>query len=156
MHHSITRTSWQVHRADLTNIRTAVFMQEQQVSAADEWDGLDEQAIHFIVHSTQGEAIGCARLLSEASPHGEACYHIGRVAVLAAFRGQGIGQHLMQHIISYCISSSPHCSIYLHAQCERRRFYERLGFCARGTEFMDAGILHISMWFDQAREPHHG
>ena len=53
---TITPTTWEHHQADLINIRTAVFMQEQQVSAADEWDGLDEQAIHFLALSTHGDA----------------------------------------------------------------------------------------------------
>lgn len=120
-------------------------MHEQHVCATEEWDGLDEHAIHFIVLSTIGTIIGCARLLHETS--GEThCYHIGRVAILKPFRNQGIGHQLMQFVIDYCKKNAPYNHIYLHAQTERRRFYERLGFIAEGDEFIDAGISHISMY----------
>lgn len=144
MPHTITPTSWQLHQADLTKIRTEVFMHEQQVSAADEWDGLDEQAIHFLVSSASGQAIGCARLLRETSGK-QYLYHIGRVAILKSFRNQGIGYQLMQCVIAYCKKTAPGNNIYLNAQTERRHFYEALGFIAEGSEFMDAGIPHISM-----------
>ncbi|WP_062065559.1 GNAT family N-acetyltransferase [Cellvibrio sp. OA-2007] len=141
---NIILTNWQIHSADLINIRTEVFIQEQQVSAADEWDGLDEQALHFLALSAQGEAIGCARLLPEIAAH-KSLYHIGRVAILKPFRNQGIGHQLMQYVIAYCKKAAPENTIYLHAQTERRQFYETLGFAAEGDEFIDAGILHISM-----------
>ncbi len=142
---TIIPTSWQQHQADLIKIRTDVFMHEQQVSAADEWDGLDEQAIHFLALSATGEAIGCARLLHETSGK-NALYHIGRVAILESFRNQGIGHQLMQFVIAYCKKTAPANHIYLHAQTERRHFYETLGFIAEGAEFIDAGIPHISMY----------
>lgn len=145
MPHTITPASWQLHHADLTKIRTEVFMQEQQVSATDEWDGLDEQALHFLVLSATGEAIGCARLLHETLNENR-LWHIGRVAILKSFRNQGIGHQLMQFVIAYCKKTAPENNIYLHAQTERRHFYETLGFIAEGDEFMDAGIPHISMY----------
>jgi len=144
MPHKVILTNWQSRQADLTKIRTAVFMQEQQVSAADEWDGLDEQAIHFLALSATGEAIGCARLLPETSGE-QNLYHIGRVAILKSYRNQGIGHQLMQFVIAHCKKTAPGNTIYLHAQTERRHFYEILGFIAEGAEFMDAGIPHISM-----------
>lgn len=144
MPNSIIPTRWQIHRADLVKIRTEVFMQEQQVSAADEWDGLDEQAVHFLVLSANNEAIGCARLLQETSGE-NTLWHIGRVAILEPFRNQGIGHQLMEFVITYCKKTAPGNRIYLHAQTGRRHFYETLGFVAEGAEFMDAGIPHISM-----------
>lgn len=119
-------------------------MQEQHVSATDEWDELDEQAIHFLVSSSTGAPIGCARLLYE-TPGENHLYHIGRVAILKPFRNQGIGHQLMETVIAYCKKTAPANSIYLHAQTERRDFYKVLGFVAEGDEFMDAGIPHISM-----------
>lgn len=145
MSHTFMLANWQTHSADLVKIRTEVFMQEQQVSAADEWDGLDEHAVHFFVLSATSEPVGCARLLSEKSAD-ITLYHIGRVAILKPFRNQGIGHQLMQFIIAYCKQTAPENSIYLHAQTERRTFYETLGFIAEGDEFMDAGIPHISMY----------
>lgn len=144
MLNTILPTNWQQHQAGLTKIRTDVFMHEQQVCAADEWDGLDEQATHFIALSAKGSPIGCARLLSETLA-GNNLYHIGRVAILKPFRNQGIGRQLMQFVIAYCKQKSPHSTIYLHAQTERRHFYEALGFIAEGNEFMDAGMPHIRM-----------
>jgi predicted GNAT family N-acyltransferase len=144
MPHKVILTNWQTHQTDLIKIRTAVFMQEQHVSAADEWDGLDEQAVHFLVLSASNEAIGCARLLQEITGENN-LYHIGRVAILKSFRNQGIGYQLMQCVIAYCKKTAPGNNIYLHAQTERRHFYEALGFIAEGSEFMDAGIPHICM-----------
>ena len=145
MPHTITPASWQLHQADLMQIRTEVFVQEQQISAADEWDGLDDGAIHFLVRSATGAPIGCARLLVEISGE-QQLYHIGRVAIIKPFRDQGIGHQLMDVVITHCKETAPANSIYLHAQTERRHFYEMLGFVAQGNQFMDAGIPHISMY----------
>ena len=145
MTHSILLTHWQQHQTDLMNIRTAVFMHEQQVSAADEWDGLDEHAIHFLVLSATGTPIGCARLLAETTDN-KTLFHIGRVAILKTFRNRGVGHQLMQFVIAYCKKSAPLAPVYLHAQIERRHFYETLGFTAKGDIFMDAGIPHICMF----------
>lgn len=151
MNTAIIKTDWQHHCSELHAIRQQVFMQEQQVAAEDEWDGLDESATHFLVLA-DGQAIGCARLLYEekTEPLHKPAFHIGRVALLAPWRGQGLGQQLMQTLITHCQQLTPAAAIYLHAQCERQGFYERLGFIAKGDVFMDAGIAHIAMYWEQA------
>ena len=72
---TITATSWSQSEAALRRLRETVFMQEQHVSAADEWDGKDDTARHYLVTET-GQPVGCARLLMEDS-RGK----IGRVAI---------------------------------------------------------------------------
>ena len=135
-------TDWLSHSEALTRIRTEVFLQEQQVPVADEWDGKDGAAVHFIVIADNGSAVACARLLIEQS-----LLHIGRVAVLKPWRQQGIGHQLMEFILRWCATQYPQNRIYLHAQTSRVAFYERLGFSSHGDVFMDAGIPHIEMWF---------
>jgi predicted GNAT family N-acyltransferase len=153
MVHSITPTNWQTDQASLINIRELVFIQEQSVPVADEWDDKDETAIHFLVRSLESKAIACARLLVEnyageiKNCTGKNVFHIGRVAVLEEYRKQDIGRDLIRAIISYCNTRHPDYKIYLHAQTSRQRFYEYLGFAAQGPIFIDAGIPHIEMWF---------
>lgn len=142
--HKIIITDWSTHSHSLSHIRTQVFVEEQQVPLHDEWDGLDESATHFLL-DYEGKAIGCARLLLETK-EGQHHFHIGRVAILKPFRGEGIGQDLVQFIIEHCKQIAPY-PIYLHAQLERRDFYARLGFVALGNVFIDAGIPHISMYW---------
>lgn len=148
MNHSfvIKPTTWKADKAALRNIRTLVFMQEQHVSAEDEWDAQDATATHFLVENNSGEAIGCARLLLEDQQDTN-LFHIGRVAILAAYRAQGIGTELMRYILAYCQQANSQAAIYLYAQTTRRHFYEQLEFVAKGDEFMDAGIPHITMWY---------
>ena len=138
----IIATDWQTHGQELRAIREQVFIQEQQVPIADEWDDKDETAIHFLVQNARGEAIACARLLLE----NQSLLHIGRVAVLKAHRHSGVGRQLMHELVAYCKEHHVGCPIYLHAQTQRQTFYEHLGFVARGSVFMDAGIPHIEMW----------
>ncbi|PUA27085.1 MAG: GNAT family N-acetyltransferase [Cellvibrio sp. 79] len=142
--HTIITTDWKTHSRQLSAIRTDVFVKEQQVPTEDEWDGLDETAIHFLVQD-EHQSIGCARLLIDELNY-QKHFHIGRVAILKPFRGAGIGQLLMKFVLSYCAKRAPY-PVYLHAQIERRAFYERLGFIAQGDEFMDAGIPHITMYW---------
>ncbi len=145
--HSIIATNWQTHSQILAQIRFQVFIEEQQVPVADEWDGLDETAVHFLAQQNN-LPIGCARLLIDMHK-GIQHFHIGRVAVLKPYRAQGIGHALMEFILRFCRAQATH-PIYLHAQTDRQAFYERLGFIAQGNVFMDAGIPHITMYWQAA------
>jgi len=145
MTYNIISTHWTTHREALREIRDQVFIREQKVPIEDEWDGKDETAIHFLVSNAEGP-IGCARVLIE-----ENLFHIGRVAILRNYRNQGIGRHLMQFVLTWCLQQNLNYRIYLHAQTSRIGFYEHLDFTAKGDIFMDAGIAHIEMWY-QNRE----
>ncbi|RYG03781.1 MAG: GNAT family N-acetyltransferase [Chitinophagaceae bacterium] len=146
MTYAINPTTWRTDKASLMFIREQVFVQEQCVPVVDEWDDKDETATHFLVRTTEGNPIACARLLIENGA-GKNLFHIGRVAVLAEHRKHGVGRNLMKDVISYCKALHINYKIYLHAQLSRQHFYEHLGFVAQGTTFMDAGIPHIEMWF---------
>lgn len=139
----VLKTDWKTHQTELSAIRIQVFVDEQQVPVADEWDGLDEAAIHYLVLDENRRPLGGARLLVEEKA-GSTHLHIGRVAILKPWRGKGLGTALMRFVIEHCKELGSH-SIYLHAQCERQGFYENLGFVAEGDVFMDAGIPHIAM-----------
>ena len=141
MNVKIKSTNWERDQPALCMIRRIVFIEEQQVDVADEWDDKDETAIHFLIEAQQ-KAIACARLLIEGD-----IYHIGRVAVLKEYRHQKIGRQLMQFILTWCQQQNPEYKIYLHAQTSRVRFYEYLGFVTKGEVFLDAGIDHIEMWY---------
>jgi predicted GNAT family N-acyltransferase len=141
---NIKSTDWKSDCEALINIRDQVFIQEQRVSRADELDDKDETAIHFLVENDQGKAVACARVLQEDN-----LFHIGRVAVLTEYRHQQIGRRLMQFILRWCNQQNSEYKIYLHAQTTRVLFYEHLGFVTKGNIFMDAGIEHIEMWFNQ-------
>ena len=118
-----------------TTIRFMVFVQEQQVPAALELDGHDADCIHALIE-VDGQAVATGRL----SPDGR----IGRMAVLASYRGQGLGRSLLAGLLSAADQRGQH-ETYLHAQMHAIGFYERLGFIAEGPEFDDAGIAHRLM-----------
>lgn len=127
-------------------IRGLVFMQEQHISADDEWDANDQTASHFLLSNHQ-QAIGYARLIIDQTPDTEPRCHIGRVAVLKPFRQHGYGKALMEYLVNYCQYHFPPAEIYLHAQVDKIGFYQRLGFVSRGNRFLDAGIAHQEMIF---------
>lgn len=87
---TIRTGSWNELQHDAKLIREQVFIQEQNIPAADEWDTQDAISRHFVVFD-QAQPVATARLLQNNS--------IGRVAVLKAYRGQGIGRLLMLEII---------------------------------------------------------
>jgi ElaA protein len=119
-------------------IRRLVFMVEQGVSEAEERDGADDDALHYLAISGDMPA-GTARVLIDGDTG-----KIGRVAVLAMERGQGLGQHIMAFVLDD-LQNRGLRKAKLGAQTHALGFYEALGFQAMGPEFMDAGIPHRMM-----------
>jgi predicted GNAT superfamily acetyltransferase len=76
---------WSQLQADAAPVRRAVFVQEQGIDEALEWDDADALSLHAVAY--QGaQAIGTGRLLPDA--------RIGRMAVLPEFRNKGVGYAL--------------------------------------------------------------
>jgi ElaA protein len=134
--HEITETT------DLTHchaLRRTVFIEEQNVSEADEMDGLDAEAIHLIA-TCDGKPAGTARLLIRGETG-----KVGRVAVLREHRGTGLGAAIMRQAEEALRSRPGVTRLYLSAQTQALPFYEKLGYTAYGPEYDDAGIPHRDM-----------
>lgn len=139
------RVSWQAAEDQLRLIRTAVFIQEQGVPAELEWDGEDAHAIHAIATDLSGNPIGTGRLLL----HGKLA-HIGRMAVLPAWRGQGVGANLLRCLLNEAKRRAVN-HVFLNAQTSAVPFYERFNFVREGAQFLDAGIPHYRMSLAQKK-----
>ena len=119
-------------------LRHTVFVKEQGVPASEERDALDASAIHLLAH--QGDRpVGTARILlggHEAK--------IGRVCVLQADRGTGLGKALILAAMASAKARGMQ-SVRLGAQLHALEFYEKVGFTAQGPVYDDAGIDHRDM-----------
>ena len=135
--YQIIKTTFQRDLKPITFIREQVFIEEQHVPVELEWDGLDEQAIHLLATNNLHQPIGTVRLLADG--------HIGRMAVLASWRKQGVGSKLLNEItqISRQIGLK---HVFLNAQTTAVKFYSQHGFNANAEVFMDAGIPHQYMF----------
>ncbi|MGR3491422.1 MAG: GNAT family N-acetyltransferase [Shimia sp.] len=119
-------------------LRRTVFIEEQGVAEADELDGADGEALHILARDGD-TAIGCARLLVYGTT-----VKIGRVCVLLAYRGKGVGVALIEgaHDEARVVGAT---RAILGAQLPALGFYERLGYRGYGEVFDDAGIDHRMM-----------
>ncbi|MFA1611018.1 GNAT family N-acetyltransferase [Halobellus rubicundus] len=129
-------------RRDAFAVRRAVFVDEQGVDEAIEYDDHDEpgaDATHFVAYD-DGAAVGAARLRAADETTAKA----ERVAVAADRRGEGWGRDIMR-TVEGTARTEGFDRLALHAQTRVREFYERLGYDAHGEEFEEAGIPHIEM-----------
>lgn len=126
--------------ATCRQIRHEVFVVEQRVPEAEEWDDRDGDAIHLIARDDSGAAIGTARILFDGE-----IGKIGRVAVRRAARGTGIGAALILYAMQELRQTPGITRAKLGAQNHAIGFYEKLGFAAYGPEYMDGGIPHRDM-----------
>lgn len=133
---------WADLQGDARAVREKVFIVEQNIPPHEEWDAADEQALHAVVLNGAGLPLATGRLITDGQPEGQA--RIGRMAVLRAMRGSGVGGQVLQALAEAARERGVH-SIVLHAQTSARRFYERQGFTAEGEAFDEVDIPHIAM-----------
>lgn len=121
-------------------IRHAVFVVEQSVPEAEEWDDLDDQSIHLLARDARGTPMATARLLVRGETG-----KITRVAVLAPARGTGLGAALLRESMAILRAQPGVTRLQLGAQNHAIPFYEKFGFTAYGPEYQDGGIPHHDM-----------
>ena len=133
---TVRLADWTRDRAALAQIRRTVFIDEQGVPEALEWDAGDAGAVHFLAVLGDGTPVGCARLLSNG--------HVGRMAVLPAWRGCGIGRALLDAALVEARARGQH-RVELSAQRHAAGLYARAGFIAVSEPYLEAGIPHVAM-----------
>ncbi|PPJ42596.1 MULTISPECIES: GNAT family N-acetyltransferase [unclassified Pseudoxanthomonas] len=121
---------------DLRRVREAVFIEEQGVPRDLEQDALDPLCHHMIARDADGAPIGTARLTPD--------HRIGRMAVLSAWRGRGVGEALLRALLAEA-RQRQWPAVSLHAQVDAERFYARHGFLPEGDRFFEDGIEHQGM-----------
>ena len=122
-------------------IRRQVFVEEQQVSAREEYDEFEENSTHFLARA-DGTPCGTARWRRTSNG-----VKLERFAVLAPFRGLGVGKALVKAVLDDVFSQQPEPieRIYLHAQVTAMPMYAGFGFVSVGPMFEEAGIQHYKM-----------
>lgn len=132
----IRQVNYSADIALLRHVRETVFVKEQNVPIELEWDELDPRCDHVLAIDFQGSPIGTGRLTPE--------HTIGRMAVLEQWRGKGVGDALLVHLIELA-KQKQLPSVSLHSQINAVGFYLKHGFFAFGSTYLEAGIVHQSM-----------
>jgi predicted GNAT family N-acyltransferase len=127
---------WTRDQQAIKAVRLSVFIQEQGVPEAEEWDEMDAVCEHVLARDKHGTPVATGRL----APDGK----IGRMAVVKGWRGRGLGATVLRFLMAAARRRAfPQC--YVYAQSHALGFYARHGFAAQGEEFMEAGIPHRRM-----------
>lgn len=123
------------HRTHIRFVREHVFVQEQHIAPEIEFDALDAEAIHVLVMAGD-QPVGTGRMLKDG--------HIGRIAIMPAARGQGLGAKVVQTLVSHA-KQQGYLRVDLGAQAHAVEFYRKLGFTPCGDPFLEANIPHQGM-----------
>ncbi|WUG43356.1 GNAT family N-acetyltransferase [Kitasatospora sp. NBC_00458] len=131
------------------DVRREVFVEEQGVPEELEYDELDATSEHLLAVGPAGEPLGTARLIFgeqalELTGGTEGRVLLGRLAVVRAARGTGLGAELVRAVEAAGRGRGAR-EVELHAQVQALGFYERLGYVAEGGVYDDAGIPHRTM-----------
>jgi predicted GNAT family N-acyltransferase len=132
---TIELLAWEEAGPHASPIRFTVFVEEQRVPREIELDEHDALCLHAVVFEG-GTAVGTGRLLPDG--------HIGRMAVLKAWRGRGIGAAILRELVE-AARERGHREVALSAQVHAVPFYRAHGFVPVGEQYIEAGIPHQAM-----------
>lgn len=131
----VAGADWSRDASGIARIRRTVFIQEQGVPESLEWEERDSACDWFVARH-EDEIVGVARLTPEG--------RIGRMAVLPAWRGRGVGSALLGAALTRARVRDLG-GVVLSAQVQAIPFYTRFGFVVEGPEYLDADIPHRTM-----------
>lgn len=122
-------------------IRELVFVVEQQVDSAEEYDEFETSSTHFLA-SIDNIPVGTARWRFT-----DKGVKMERFAVLEEARGNGVGTALVAAVLAD-IESNPDAkgkTKYLHAQLNAMPLYSKFDFKKVGEMFEECNIKHYKM-----------
>lgn len=119
-------------------LRRDVFVVEQRVSEADEFDGREDECVHVLAFDGD-RVVGCCRLL----PAGDVV-KLGRMVVAADRRREGIAAALLVECDTQAAALGA-TLITLSAQTYVTSLYEQAGYRVTSERFDEVGIEHVRM-----------
>lgn len=118
-------------------LRTEVFVEEQ--GFREEFDAEDDKATHFLGF-IDGLPVATCRVIPLTDG-----YIIGRIAVCKAFRCGGLGSQMVAAAEKMILNDGGG-KVYIHAQKQAAKFYEKLGYLPTGETDFDEGCPHCMMF----------
>ncbi len=130
---------------DMLAARSAVFVVEQNCVYGDV-DGLDTDAWHLCAYGVENGRATLAGYLRVLLPdETETDIRIGRVLTTAGFRGQGLGNAMLERVLGHVREQWRGTPIRLHAQAHLQPFYGGFGFEPISEVHEEDGISHVWM-----------
>lgn len=124
----------------IIQFRMSIFVVEQK-SIYEDLDNLDQHAVHFL-GMDDDKLIAYGRV--HIDPNAQQAI-ICRICIHKDYRGQKLGDVIMEKIMTYIQAIPGLHGAKLDAQTHLQNFYEKFGFYPEGAPYDDGGILHIRM-----------
>ncbi|WP_420575992.1 GNAT family N-acetyltransferase [Ekhidna sp.] len=123
-------------------IREEVFVVEQQVAAAEEFDEFEEESHHFVALDENDNPIGSARWR-----YTDRGIKLERFTAKKTWRGKGLGTAIVKAVLDDISEKADKGTyLYMHAQLPAVPLYLKFGFQTKGDQFDECGIMHYLMW----------
>jgi len=124
---------------EILKSRGEIFLIEQQIMYLD-MDDVDYNSLHIFL--TEGKRV-TAYLRAFYADDTHSAVQVGRV--LSIRHGIGLGRELMEKALPVIKEKMPCRKITMHAQKHAAEFYEKFGFKVVSDEFLEEGIVHVTM-----------
>lgn len=122
---------------EILKSRMEIFLLEQNIKCLDT-DDVDYDSLH-VFYEHEGRVVAYFR----AFEYGDDTVKIGRVLTLE--HGKGLGKRLMLEGMEVVKQHFGCGKIILHSQKHAAGFYEKLGFCICSDEYLEEGVVHVTM-----------
>lgn len=126
---------------EILKSRLEIFMLEQNIICQD-LDDVDYVSTHYFF-ADGGRVVAYLRAFE-----GEREYELVMGRVLTLVHKQGTGSELMIKAIEHIKNATDYKKVSLHAQKSAVGFYEKLGFIIASPEFLEEGVVHVTMEYN--------
>ncbi|MEC0167311.1 GNAT family N-acetyltransferase [Paenibacillus graminis] len=134
----VERVTTEAGLQEAFRIRREVFVEEQGVALADEFDDHEKHAEHILLYQEE-IPVGTARLRSV-----DGWAKLERICLSAPYRKSGLGSVIIDTLEKMAVERG-HRQAKLHGQKQAEGFYQRLGYVTSSQVFMEDGIPHVLM-----------
>lgn len=122
------------------DIREKVYIEEQQIDRADEFDEFDATSEHFLA-TESGVPCGTGRYRQTSEG-----IKLERFAVLPEFRKRGVASIIIESMLEHIkVNHSGEVKLYLNAQLSAMPLYAKFNFKPEGDRFLECDIEHQKM-----------
>jgi predicted GNAT family N-acyltransferase len=121
-------------------LRRDVFEVEQNIPRPLDRDPYDFNADHVVAFDENGRCVGTGRIVRLDARTAQ----VGRMAVPAEQRGQGIGAQVLE-ALERMARLRGLSELVVHSQLSSEAFYANRGFLREGEPFLDQGVPHVVM-----------